>query len=184
MLSLWQVFLQVWPPGPAHEEAPLKEQRDEPCRLKEASRLRGGHGRRDACTSQSMPFCFLPSYLQGPLFGRSFEGYKSHVRSGIAPTVHGVWVTLDSPRHWFLTFWEAPESLLPWACALRMLMGGMTVCWGSITDCMVRQTFFFPLVVANNCKRQKKKAVWMFCVWGVYQGMSWQPIISWRVSAP
>lgn len=151
-----QVFLQVWPPGPAHEEAPLREKRDESCRLKEASRLRGGHGRRDACTSQSMPFCFLPSYLQGPLFGRSFEGYKSHVRIGIAPTVHGVWVTLDSPRHWFLTFWEAPE---PFAVSMR------TENVNGWDDCMLRiyywlygeADFFFPPCGSKWLQETEKK---------------------------
>lgn len=42
-------------------------------------------------------FASYPVTSRGPLFGRSFEGYKSHVRSGIAPPVHGVWVTPDSP---------------------------------------------------------------------------------------
>lgn len=183
MLPLWQVFFQVWPPGPAHEEAPLKEQRDESCRLKEASRLRGGHGRRDACNSQSMPFCFLSSYLQGPLFGRSFEGYKSHVRSGIAPMVHGVWVTPDSPLvpnllrgSKLLAVSMRTENVSGWDGCVEDLL--LTVWWGRL--------FFSPpmwyQITARD--RKKKKAVWMFCVWGVYQGMSWPPIISWRVSAP
>lgn len=37
----------------------------------------------------------------GPLLGRSFEGEKSHVRSGRAPVVCGVWVAWT--RHWYLT---------------------------------------------------------------------------------
>ena len=45
---------------------------------------------------QPKPFCTLPGRLQD-LLGRSFEGEKSHVRSGRAPRVCGVWVALASP---------------------------------------------------------------------------------------
>lgn len=164
MLPLWQVFLQVWPPGPAHEEAPLKEQRDESCRLKEASRLRGGHGRRDACNSQSMPFCFLSSYLQGPLFGRSFEGYKSHVRSGIAPMVHGVWVTPDSPLvpnllrgSKLLAVSMRTENVSGWDGCVEDLL--LTVWWGRL--------FFSPpmwyQITARDRKKKKKQFECFVC---------------------
>ena len=46
---------------------------------------------------QPKPFCTLPGHLQD-LLGRSFEGENSHVRSGRAPGVCGVWVALA--RHW------------------------------------------------------------------------------------
>lgn len=101
--------------------------------------------------------CFLPSYLQRPLFGRSFEGYKSHVRSGIAPTVHGVWVTPDSP---LVSNLLRGSKLFAVSMRTENVNGWewLTVCWGSITDCMARQTFFFPPCGSKYLQETEKKS--------------------------
>lgn len=116
MFTLWQVFLQVRPPGPTHEEAPLREQRGS-FGLK---RLPGwdGRGRRVRVPAKA---CHLhpAEWPLGPLLGRSFEGEESHVRSSKASVVCGVWVALNSPL--VPVFCVVPKPL-PWACVQRTLL--------------------------------------------------------------
>lgn len=113
-----------------------------------------------------MPFCTPPSCLQD----LSLEGLLRAKK-----------ITSEAAeRLWCVVFgWPGLALVpkpLPWACALRMLMVGLTVCGGSIRTVWWGRVF--P-VQWQDCKRQKN-VVWVFCVWWVNLEMRWPPIISWE----
>lgn len=85
-LTLWrrfapQVFLQVRPPGSAHEEAPVREQTADPA-AKTASRPPAGRGR--GCVQRSCPFAPHPAASRTSP-GKAFRGRKRHVRAAEQP---------------------------------------------------------------------------------------------------
>lgn len=167
MFSLWQVFLQVRPPGPAHEEAPVREQSRESCRLK---RLPGWETavEEGASSSQSMPFCTPPSCLQD-----LYVDGLSRAKEVMSEAAERPWcVVFGWPwtRHWYLSSeWSLSlcREHVHWGCEwLGGCLEGLlrTVWWGGV----------FPLVYETA--RDSRNVVWMFCVWGAYCGMRWPPI--------
>lgn len=166
-----QVFFQVRPPGPSHEETPLSGSRGESCGLRG---VKVEEPWAEGCVFQPKHAILHPTQLPpGPLF---LEGLlRANKSCKKRHSNRGAWC-LGFPGliHWYLTFWAAPkpfavsmctENVNDWAtvCYEDLLM---TVCWG---------TFFF-LWLFYNCKR--KKIVWMSCMWGISREMGRPPIIS------
>jgi len=124
-----QVFFQVWPPGPSHEETPLNGSRGESCGLRG---VKVEEPWVEGCVFQPKHAILHPTQLPpGPHF---LEGLlRANKSCKKRHSNRGAWC-LGFPGliHWYLTFWVAPKPL-PWACALRMLMIGrlyaMRISW-------------------------------------------------------
>lgn len=170
ILSL-QVFFQVWPPGPSHEETPLNRSRGESCGLRG---VKVEEPWAEGCVFQPKHAILHPTQLPpGPHF---LEGLlRANKSCKKRHSNHGAWC-LGFPGliHWYLTFWVAPKPL-PWACALRMLMIGrlyaMRIYWR-----LYAEAHFFSCGCFITVREKKK--VWMSCMWGISCEMGRPPIIS------
>lgn len=157
ILSL-QVFFQVWPPGPSHEETPLNRSRGESCGLRG---VKVEEPWAEGCVFQPKHAILHPTQLPpGPHF---LEGLlRANKSCKKRHSNHGAWC-LGFPGliHWYLTFWVAPKPL-PWACALRMLMIGrlyaMRIYWR-----LYAEAHFFSCGCFITVREKKKKSECLVC---------------------
>lgn len=89
-----QVFLQVWPPGPSHEETPLSGSRGESCGLRG---VKVEEPWAEGCVFQPKHAILHPTQLPpGPRFPEGLLRANKSCKNGIATVVRDVWGFLDS----------------------------------------------------------------------------------------
>lgn len=89
-----QVFFQVWPPGPSHEETPLNGSRGESCGLRG---VKVEEPWAEGCVFQPKHAILHPTQLPpGPHFLEGLLRANKSCKNGIATTVRDVWGFLDS----------------------------------------------------------------------------------------
>lgn len=89
-----QVFFQVWPPGPSHEETPLSGSRGESCGLRG---VKVEEPWAEGCVFQPKHAILHPTQLPpGPHFLEGLLRANKSCKNGIATAVRDVWGFLDS----------------------------------------------------------------------------------------